>query len=173
MQRMIIALSMLMLLVMFACRASAPQSTNMKQLPKTNHPLVIRTDFENQQAWETICELIRAPVPEGSDTFYAYVDFLEDADFRNLSQENLLARVPRDYAQSFLFVVDGTAITHPEFPILVIDLYSDRGRSFRAVPSQIQAIENNLSIANMDFVEFAGAVNKDGIFRGFRSSDLR
>jgi hypothetical protein len=28
-------------------------------------------------------------------------------------------------------------------------------------------IENNLSIANMDFEEFGNAVGKDGIFRGF------
>jgi hypothetical protein len=89
-----IALSMLMVCLLIACRAFVPQSTNMKQLPKTTHPLVIRTDFENQQAWETICKLIRAPVLEGSDTFYAYVDFLEDTALRNLSKEDLLALVP-------------------------------------------------------------------------------
>ena len=43
----------------------------MKQLPKATNPLVIRTDFENQQAWETICKLIRAPVQEDGDEFYA------------------------------------------------------------------------------------------------------
>jgi hypothetical protein len=45
--------------------------------PKTANPLVIRTDFENQQAWDAICGLIRAPVQEGSDTFLAFVEFLE------------------------------------------------------------------------------------------------
>jgi hypothetical protein len=139
----------------------------MKQLPKATNPLVIRTDFENQQAWETICKLIRAPVQEDGDAFYAYVDFLEDTDFRNLSPEDLLARESTDYTHSFLFVVDGTAISRPDFPILVIDLYEDRGRSFRAVPSKIQSIENNLSLANMDFAEFADEVGADGIFRGF------
>jgi hypothetical protein len=29
-------------------------------------------------------------------------------------------------------------------------------------------VENNLSIANMGFEEFANAVDKDGIFRGFQ-----
>jgi hypothetical protein len=28
-------------------------------------------------------------------------------------------------------------------------------------------IENNLSLANMDFEEFAEAVDPDGVFRGF------
>jgi hypothetical protein len=32
-------------------------------LPRTECPLVIRTDFEDQRAWETICKTIRAPVP--------------------------------------------------------------------------------------------------------------
>jgi hypothetical protein len=28
-------------------------------------------------------------------------------------------------------------------------------------------VENNLTIANMDFDDFAGAVQADGVFRGF------
>jgi hypothetical protein len=139
----------------------------MKQLPKTANPLVIRTDFENQQAWKAVCELIRAPVHEGSESFYAYVEFLEDSDYRNFTKEELLAIVPRDYDHSVLFVVDRAAIANPDFAILVVDLYESRGRSFRAIPSKIQSIENNLSLANMDFEEFAEAIDKDGIFRGF------
>jgi hypothetical protein len=146
------------------------KSMNQKQLPKTNNPLVVRTDFENQQAWRTVCKLIRAPVPAPGDTFYAYVQFLEDVAFRGLGAEELLARVPSDYKHSFLFVVDGTTISHPEFPILVIQLRGVDGRSFRAIPAAIQAIENNLSISNMGFSEFAGAVDRDGIFRGFPTS---
>ena len=139
----------------------------MRQLPQTNNPLVIRTDFENQQAWKTVCKLIRAPVQDHGATFHAYVEFLDDAEFRNLTSEDLLARLPGDYRHSFLVVVDSTALTHPEFPVLVVDLRADRGRTFRALPSQIQSIENNLSIANMDFFEFADNVGDDGIFRGF------
>lgn len=140
---------------------------DQKQLPRTNNPLVLRTDFENQQAWKTVCKLIRAPVPAPGDTFYALVHFLEDVAFRGLGTEELLTRVPSDYNHSFLFIVDSTAISHPEFPILVIDLHGTDGRNFRAIPTTIQAIENNLSIANMDFFEFADAVDEDGIFRGF------
>jgi hypothetical protein len=46
--------------------------------------VVIRTEFENQQAWEAICELIRAPVPGPGATFYANVEFLEADEFRDL-----------------------------------------------------------------------------------------
>jgi hypothetical protein len=141
---------------------------DQKQLPKTTNPLVVRTDFENQQAWKAVCKLIRAPVHASGDTFYAHVQFLEDEAFRGLGTEELLARVPNDYNHAFLFVVDITAISHPEFPILVISLRGVDRRNFRAIPATIQAIENNLSIStNMDFFEFAAAADEDGIFRGF------
>ena len=136
-------------------------------LPKTANPLVICTDFENEQAWKAICDLIRAPNSESGVAFYAYVEFLEDHDFCGLSKEELVAAVPDGYAHAFFFVVDGTAVANPEFPVLVVDLCETRGRSFRAIPSQVQSIQNNLSIANMGFGEFADAVDADGVFRGF------
>jgi hypothetical protein len=76
--------------------------------------------------------------------------------------------VPAGYRLSFVFVVDRETVGNPEFPILVVDLHHQRGRGFRAIPSTIQSIENNLSIANMDFFEFANSVDADGVFRGFR-----
>ncbi|WP_435828452.1 DUF6924 domain-containing protein, partial [Nocardia testacea] len=42
-----------------------------------------------------------------------------------------------------------------------------RGRTVRILPSQMWGIENNLSIANMDFQDFADAADPDGVFRGF------
>jgi hypothetical protein len=51
-------------------------------------------------------------------------------------------------------------------PLLVVDLYVERGRQFRAVAAQIAPIDNNLSIANMDFEEFAELVDDLGVFRG-------
>jgi|GEM_PF-3302045 hypothetical protein len=49
----------------------------------------------------------------------------------------------------------------------IIDLFDRSIREFRALPTQIQGIENNLSIANMDFEEFADPMDEDGVFRGF------
>jgi len=81
--------------------------------------------------------------------------------------QNLLELTPDDFGHTFVLVVDKAATHSPEFPVLVIDLYDERGRTFRAIPSTIQAIENNLSIANMDFLDFADRVYSDGVFRGF------
>jgi hypothetical protein len=67
-------------------------------------------------------------------------------------------------------VVDRTAISHPEHPVLVLDLFDPSSQTFRALPWAVQAIENNLSLSNMDFEEFAGAADEDGVFRGFPSN---
>jgi hypothetical protein len=133
----------------------------------TENAVVIRTDFDNQETWDRICGLIRAPVYEGDNTFYAYVDFVEDAQYCNQPLEELLRGLPHDYKPTFLFVVDREAISRTDFPILVVDLLESRGRTFRTIPAQVQGIENNLSIANMGFDEFAEAVDQDGVFRGF------
>jgi hypothetical protein len=95
------------------------------------------------------------------------VEFIDDIDFADLRKDQLLESLPTDYHHSFIIVVDQTAISHPEHPLLIIDLFDRSVREFRALPTQIQGIENNLSIANMDFEEFANSVDKDGILRGF------
>jgi hypothetical protein len=140
----------------------------MEMLPKTVDSPVVRTDFDNDDGWKTVCELIRQPVDDGfGEEFFAYVEFVDDPAFRDLTERGLLERVPGDFGHSFLMVVDKATVGSPEFPILVMDLYDERGRTFRAIPSEIQGIENNLSIANMDFTEFADNVDADGVFRGF------
>jgi len=140
----------------------------MKQIPETENALVLRTDFSNQAVWETVTGIIQTPV--GIFGFLANVKFLDDLEYAGLTKDQLLELIPKDYSHSFIIVVDRTAISLPDYPLLIVDLYERSGREFRAVPSQIQGIENNLSIANMDFEEFAGAADESGIFRGFPKS---
>ena len=40
-------------------------------------------------------------------------------------------------------------------------------QTFRVIPSELWSVENNLSLANMDFEEFAGAAGAEGVFLGF------
>ena len=91
---------------------------------------------------------------------------LSDPEYTNAMTEQLLSAT-RDYAHTFLFVADRVALSDPEQPILVVDLHHEPGRAFRVIPSQAWGVENNLSIANMDFIEFADSTDPDGVFRGF------
>lgn len=129
---------------------------------------MVRTHSGDDAAWSYVCELIRQPVHERGVIFLAQVDFIESPLFCDRAVNELLAMVPPQYGHTFLFIVDNEATRGPEFPVLVLDLWDEPGRTFRAVPSQIGGIENNLSMANMDFREFADNVAQDGIFRGFK-----
>lgn len=140
----------------------------MKQISETENPLVLRTDFSNQAAWERICRIIRKPV--GVFRFRANVDFVDDVEYAGLTKDQLLELIPKDYSHNFIIVVDQAATSLPDHSLLIVDLYERSGREFRAAPSQIQGIENNLSIANIDFEEFAESVDESGVFRGFPKS---
>lgn len=135
--------------------------------PHTENTLVLRTDFSNQAAWDKICQRIRKPV--GWLRFRANIEFLNDPVYDGISLEQLLAQLPKNYNHSFIILADQTAIQSAEHPLLVVELYDHPGNSFRAIARAVQGIENNLSIANMDFEEFSSAVDADGIFRGFHS----
>ena len=96
----------------------------------------------------------------------AHLEIVDDPEYANLSVERLLERLPPETQHLFFFVVDQETISRPEHPILVVNLYRHRGRSFRAIPSQIQCIENNLSICNCDWEDFADYVDDKGVYRG-------
>jgi hypothetical protein len=137
----------------------------MKNLPNTGNSLVLRTDFLDDAGWESICAAIREPVGE----FRAYVDCLSDPEHDGVTAEQLVTPAS-NAGHRFVFIIDRIALTHPERPILVVDLHHELGRTFGVIPSEMWSVENNLSIANMDFQEFADNVDQDGIFRGFRES---
>ena len=135
----------------------------MKQLPDTPHTVVLRTDFSNAAAWDTIRTEIQQPV----DGFLANVDFIDDGEFAWVSKDQLLHLIPGSTGHTFIVIADETTIVEPEHPLLIVDLFNEPGREFRALPSRIQSIENSLSIGKMDFSEFADQVDGHGVFRGF------
>jgi len=138
----------------------------VKPLPQTENSLVLRTDFSESAAWSDICAEIQQPVGE----FMAYVECVSDPEYEGLQPEQLVSASALGPYRGYVFVVDRTTLTHPEHPILVVDLHNEPGRTFRVIPAEMWAIENNLSLANMDFDEFADAVDEDGVFRGFPES---
>lgn len=134
----------------------------MKQIPITQNAVVLRTAFSDSAAWDAICAAIRRPI-----LFRASVEFVSDPEYDGVTAEQLSSLVPDGSTHSFMFVVDRTTLSHPDRPVLVLDLSDEPGRTFRVIPAEMWGIENNLSIGNMDFAEFADAVDGDGIFRGF------
>lgn len=137
----------------------------MKKIPESYNALALRTDFSDETAWSEICAAIQKP--SGELGFTANVDFVSDREFEGLTAERLPSALPEDSQRTFAFIIDHTALSQPDHPILVLDLFEEHGRTFRVIPSEMWGVENNLSIANMDFSEFADAAGTDGVFRGW------
>lgn len=136
----------------------------MKKLPETANSLLLRTDFSDDAAWASLCMAVQQPNDEG---FRAYLDCISDPAYDRLGVQELAAVHPKGGDRSFAFIADRTTLTDPERPVLVVDFYHEPGRTFRVTPQEMWGVENNLSIANMDFSEFADYADPDGVFRGF------
>lgn len=132
-------------------------------LPKTNDSLLIRTAFEGEEAWSSAMLTAISPDDAG---FRAYVQVVDDRGWDGVCWEDLRKAVTATGSQaSVLFVVDEAALD-PGYPILVVDLMGDK-ETFRCIASEVGNVENNLNIANMDWEDFAGRADDDGVFRGF------
>ena len=136
----------------------------MKKLPQSDDSLLLRTDFSEDAAWQELCEAVAQTSEEG---FQARFEFIDDRAYEGLTMEALVAAASGEDGPGFLCIADQRALTDPEQPVLVLDLYDEPGRTFRVIPREIWGVENNLSIANMDYHEFADNCDEDGVFRGF------
>lgn len=126
---------------------------------------VIRTDFTDEAAWKKIQRDVTATYFMG---FSANVRFIEEEQYRGLTGEELLQKVPDSMEYGCIFVADTIAMSSEEHHLLVLDPLDPKGTTFRVVLSEVWGVENNLSIANMDYSEFADSVDADGVFRGFK-----
>ncbi len=144
-----------------------PMNITMKNgtLSSSDDPIVLRTDFSDDQKWETICLEIMTPEP--NDGFIPYVSFVNDTSFQGFPEKDLLEK-EHQYNHAFIFIIDELTISNPEHPILCVGLEHNKGLKLRTISSEMWAIENNLSICNMDFEDFIGCLDNDGVYRGFK-----
>ena len=145
--------------------ASCSDGDPMTDLTQSEESLVIRTDFSDDSTWKELKSAITQEDPVHG--FQANVEFIDDADHSGLTTDRVLELFPEGTDQAFVFLVDNETISNPEHPVLCVDLFDERGRTFRVVPSEMWGVENNLAIANMDFADFADNADEDGVFRGF------
>jgi hypothetical protein len=142
-------------------RRSKPVSDGA--LPATRGALVLRTDFSDDFVWEVACTASAAPSPED---YAASLSFVSDPAFADMTIDEV-ASLTTAVFRTYFFVVDHVTITSPEMPLIVLDMHHEPGRWFRVPPSKMWAIENNLSLGNMSFRDFADSTDPDNVFRGF------
>lgn len=155
--------------------------------------VLVRADWTDETAWASIVKAVNTPVDvggRGDRDEFATPDHvvLEDAGFEGAAADTLAAAIAAlGHEGGYVLLADHVAMSEAaageEITLLYIDLGvrdaehaelfdSDNGRSFRCAVREVAAIEMNLSIANMDFSEFANyADDRGGVFRGFAPGD--
>jgi len=135
-----------------------------------NGSLLVRTWFGDDAAWERLKAAVATPSEEG---FLADVRPIDDRLLEGLDPEQLAARTPHgNYGAIVSFLADETTLSTADQPILVVRVLpsltdEEEFPSFRVIPSELWSVENNLNLANMDWIDFYRAAGPDGVYRGF------
>ncbi|MGW6421888.1 DUF6924 domain-containing protein [Nocardia sp. NPDC055053] len=133
-----------------------------RSLPQ-GESLLVRTDFTDDAAWAHTLAAVMASYDEDTTTELTPVD---DVAFDGLTPADLGDLLD---GQTYVFLADTTTMTDPEHPLLAVDTSDeDAGDAvFRLAPIAMAEVEVNFALSNMDFEDYAGSVDDDGVFRGF------
>jgi hypothetical protein len=123
---------------------------------------VFRTDFSIESCWlGMIGDVDRANGESGG----AEVNFVDDPSLRDMDVETLRRRASDD-RHDYFFVFDRVACSGEGYPVLVVSTCAeDAPWMFRASADSIPVLDTNLGLGNVQFEEFAAAVEDDGVYR--------
>src|SRR4051812_12453255 len=94
---------------------------------------------------------------------YPFATWISDPTFQGVTIDELVeadAAADDDSKVFYLFLAYDFCLADAEHRLLAVDLNREPGRTFRVPPRWFADISANLSIANMDFAEFADAVDE-------------
>ncbi|MEU8118244.1 hypothetical protein AB0C21_05995 [Spirillospora sp. NPDC049024] len=132
--------------------------------PRDLTSLILRTDFSGDSAWAALKAAI-----DGQQEC-ANATYVSDPKYSGISISRLVdlnAAADDDDKLTYLFLADAATLSDDERPLLAVDLYTDPGRTFRVPARWYGEVSANLSIANLDFDDFADGADETGTFRGF------
>ncbi len=145
---------------------------------------LIRTDFSDDSAWGIVAAQVTVADNFGDgDDYQPNIEVIDDPVFDGTTPPSLVDNLggsgdPAGYvllgdARSMAEATAGGEVTVEYVDLSIISeedaelFHSFRGRAFRCAVGEVASIEANLSIANMDFSDFADNTDSDGVFRGF------
>ncbi|MEV7618364.1 hypothetical protein [Streptomyces sp. NPDC089799] len=126
--------------------------------------LVLRTDFGDDGAWDAV----RAALDAADE--YCHATYVSELRFAGVGVRALVdeeAAADEEAQIIHVFLADAATMEDPHHSLLAVDLSDEPGRTFRLPAQWFPDVSANLSIANMDFAEFADAADESGTFRGF------
>ncbi|HEX7301798.1 DUF6924 domain-containing protein [Lentzea sp.] len=124
-------------------------------LPESELSPLLRTDFTDEQAWQSLLEEI--------DT--GWLTVLADPGHQGLTVPELVALVPSDRLYPLLVVADEQTFASAERSVLLIDVREEPGRAFRAVLDAANSAIGNLAIDNNSFDDYLDGLDDSGVYR--------
>ncbi|MEV5957380.1 hypothetical protein AB0M11_27045 [Streptomyces sp. NPDC051987] len=141
--------------------------------------LVVRTDYEDDRAWQDVMAALLAPWGDGA--YEASVHFVDDPAWADATAEQILPVVSADENLAVVFLADRTTMGTGDHPLLAVttltreecvddedyDRLTEFGTEFRTTPAGVHDIHANLSIGNLGFEEYAALAHDDaeGLYR--------
>ena len=126
--------------------------------------VLLRTDYTDEGTWQRTLDAVTAA--HGEEEFRAEFLPVEDPDWAGATEAEIRqiaaaegSRIPE------IFVVDAHALIAPH-EVLVIGMKDNQG-SFRCPAEDLWEPQNNLVLSNLDFEDFAAAVDDTGVYQGF------
>ncbi|MGW3325626.1 DUF6924 domain-containing protein [Streptomyces virginiae] len=125
--------------------------------------LIIRTDHVDEQGWQAVIAALIQPWGERD----MYV--VDDPAWSGATVDEVLQAVSADEELSVFFLADHVTMRSARHALLAVTTIPEEeyeesrefGREFRTTPAGVHDIHANLSIANMDFEDYAAAAHED------------
>lgn len=148
----------------------------------TEATVVVRTDFSDDAAWSAVIEAVSQPIPDLDDDFGGNFVPIDEPTLDGLTVETLTADLEPLGVTAYVILADARSMSEARSGQVITVDYIDYspyaredaedfdtffGRTFRCEAKEVGSIEVNLSLANMDFSDFADEVGPDDVFRGF------
>ncbi|QQM47304.1 hypothetical protein JEQ17_47120 [Streptomyces liliifuscus] len=140
--------------------------------------LVIRTDYGDSASWQALVRKLTQPWGERGQ-FHAQVHLIDDPVWAEATPDEVIAAVRRDESLSVVFMADRVTMQSSDRALLTCDVRAEDEdldpmyyqelidtrppREFRSAPGAVHGVHANLSIANMDFEEFAEIASADPV----------
>ncbi|MDX3235363.1 hypothetical protein PV392_06645 [Streptomyces sp. ME03-5709C] len=145
--------------------------------------LVVRTHFGDEEAWQEVLAAAAEPWDDGEGESTSLV--VDDRSWEGATVERVTEFLAeKDPHLPVVFVADESSMCTAHHALLAVNLDDEEnfldteydaehgtvfGRRFRIVPNEASGMHVNLTLANMDYEDWAETASRsaDGVFHGF------
>lgn len=129
-------------------------------LPKSDYPLLIRTDFSDENRWAGIVEKLIF-TSDGLEPDW----IINSKEYEGLEIGDLPKFSIDQNEHDFIFLADSFSMTSDDAAICCVDLSDDFGTAFRVLPSDVFEALNILFSGKVDFADLMQRTDENKLYR--------